>query len=134
MPNAAPPPFAVLGLDHVVVRVKDMDRALAFYCGVLGLRVERRVERIGLIQLRAGRSMIDLVPRPADDVSGGNMDHVAIRVAPWEPDAIRAALAAAGFPAGEPARRVGAEGDGWSIYVDDPEGNTIELKGPRDDG
>lgn len=129
------PGFAVLGLDHVVLRVADIDRALGFYCGVLGMREARRVESIGLVQLRAGASMVDLVPRteapPAvagDD--GGNMDHFAIRVAPWDADAILAHLAAAGFDGGAPTKRVGAEGEGWSIYVDDPDGNSVELKGP----
>ena len=127
-------PFATLGLDHVVVRVADMDRALAFYSGVLGWPEERRVESIGLIQLRAGASMVDLVPRGPDDPPGpGNMDHFAVRIAPWSPDAIRAHLEANGFETGEPAMRNGAEGNGWSIYVDDPEGNTLELKGPRID-
>lgn len=126
------PGFAVLGLDHVVLRVADIDRALAFYCDVLGMREARRVESIGLVQLRAGASMVDLVPRTAAaSVDGaGNMDHFAIRVAPWDADAILAHLAAAGFEAGQPEKRVGAEGEGWSIYVDDPDGNSVELKGP----
>ncbi len=124
------PGFATLGLDHLVLRVADMDRALAFYCGVLGLREERRVERIGLVQLRAGAAMVDLVPA-VDGERGRNLDHFALRIAPWRPDAIRAHLAAHGYATPEPALRYGAEGDGWSIYVDDPEGNTVELKGPR---
>lgn len=125
------PGFAVLGLDHVVLRTADMDRALAFYCGVLGMREERRVERLGLIQLRAGASMIDLVPAAdGDDAAGRDMDHFAIRLAPWDADAIRAHLSAHGYETPEPAMRYGAEGDGWSIYVDDPDGNTVELKGP----
>ncbi len=125
-------PFAALGLDHVVVRVADMERALAFYSGVLGWPEERRVESIGLVQLRAGRSMVDLIPRPADapSVGAGNMDHFAVRIAPWNPDAIRAYLQAHGFAPADPAMRGGAEGSGWSIYVDDPDGNTVELKGP----
>ncbi|MEQ9125833.1 MAG: VOC family protein [Alphaproteobacteria bacterium] len=125
------PGFAVLGLDHVVLAVADMERALAFYVGVLGLREERRLDSIGLVQLRAGASMVDLVPAKPGDAGGRNMDHFAIRLAPWDPDAIRAHLAAAGFPAPEPAMRYGAEGSGWSIYVDDPDGNVVELKGPR---
>ncbi len=131
MTTSARPGFAILGLDHVVLRVADMDRALAFYCGVLGLREERRVESIGLVQLRAGASMVDLVPsKDAGDRNGRDMDHFALRLGGWDADGIRAYLAAQGFPAGEPALRVGAEGNGWSIYVDDPDGNTVELKGP----
>lgn len=124
--------LAVLGLDHVVLRVADMDRALGFYCGVLGMREERRVESIGLVQLRAGASMVDLVPaKDASDRDGRDMDHFAIRVAPWDAEAIRAQLAGHGYSTEPAARRYGAEGDGWSIYVDDPDGNTVELKGPR---
>lgn len=124
--------LAVLGLDHVVLRVADMDRALGFYCGVLGMREERRVESIGLVQLRAGASMVDLVPaKGADDRDGRDMDHFAIRVAPWDAEAIRSHLAGHGYSTEPAARRYGAEGDGWSIYVDDPDGNTVELKGPR---
>lgn len=131
MTDAHTSPFALLGLDHVVLRVADMDRAMAFYCGVLGCREERRVESIGLVQLRAGASLIDLVPaKSAADREGDDLDHFALRISPWDADAIRAHLAAAGFETEPPAKRYGAEGDGWSIYVDDPDGNTVELKGP----
>ena len=127
----AAPPFAVLNLDHVVVRTTDMEQALAFYCGALGLREERRVESIGLIQLRAGASMVDLVPAASEpSADGGNMDHLCLRIAPWDPGAIKSSLEAAGARPSDPAKRVGAEGNGWSIYVDDPDGNTVELKGP----
>ena len=126
----AAPPFTVMNLDHVVVRTADVDRALAFYCGALGLREERRVESIGLIQLRAGASMVDLVPRDGAPADAGNMDHFCLRIAPWEPAAIIESLRENGAKPSAPAKRVGAEGNGWSIYVDDPDGNTVELKGP----
>jgi catechol 2,3-dioxygenase-like lactoylglutathione lyase family enzyme len=73
-------PVRVAGLDHVVLRVADMDRAITFYEQVLGLHVERRLEAIGLVQLRAGASMIDLVPRTEDEDEGRNMDHFAVRI------------------------------------------------------
>jgi catechol 2,3-dioxygenase-like lactoylglutathione lyase family enzyme len=124
--------ISIRNIDHVVIRTADMDRALAFYCGVLGCREERRVESIGLIQLRAGASMIDLMdaassPPPAGP---GNMDHFAVRVEPFDEAAIRAHLAAHGVDAGKVESRVGAEGNGPSMYVTDPDGNTVELKGP----
>lgn len=130
-------------IDHLVLRVRDLDRMLAFYCDVLGCRVERRQEAIGLVQLRAGRSLVDLVP--ADGTlgrrggappgpEGRNLDHLCFRVDPFDGDAIRAHLAARGLAAGEVSSRYGAEGVGPSIYVEDPEGNTVELKGPRPDG
>ena len=129
----------ILALDHVVLRVADAERSMAFYCDLLGCRLERRVEEIGLIQLRAGTALIDLVPidgplgraggaAPAKE--GRNMDHLCLRVEPFDEAAIHERLAEAGVEAGETARRYGAEGFGASIYIEDPDGNVIELKGP----
>jgi glyoxylase I family protein len=120
----------VLGLDHVVLRVADMDRAIAFYEEVLGLHIERRLEEIGLVQLRAGTAMIDLVPRTEDEDEGRNMDHFAVRIAEMDVAAIGAHLRRQGIEPGEVRRRYGAEGYGPSIYITDPDGNTVELKGP----
>jgi catechol 2,3-dioxygenase-like lactoylglutathione lyase family enzyme len=61
---------------------------------------------------------------------GRNVDHVCFRVEPFDEEAIRAHLASHGVAAGATAQRVGAEGIGPSIYVEDPDGNVIELKGP----
>jgi catechol 2,3-dioxygenase-like lactoylglutathione lyase family enzyme len=126
-------------IDHLVLRIVDLDGMLRFYCNVLGCTVERRQDEIGLVQLRAGRSMIDLVPvsgklgaaggaPPAAE--GRNVDHFCLRVEPFDEAAIRAHLAAHGVEAGATASRFGAEGEGPSIYVSDPEGNVMELKGP----
>ncbi|HEX7124433.1 MAG TPA: VOC family protein [Thermodesulfobacteriota bacterium] len=126
-------------IDHLVLRVRDLDRMLAFYRDILGCTVERRQDEIGLVQLRAGRSLIDLVP--VDGVlgrrggappgrEGRNLDHLCLKVEPFDAEAIRTYLAARGVAAGEVASRYGAEGEGPSIYVADPEGNTVELKGP----
>jgi catechol 2,3-dioxygenase-like lactoylglutathione lyase family enzyme len=126
-------------LDHVVLRVNDARQSLAFYCDLLGCALERRVEEVGLIQLRAGRALIDLVPLdgplgraggapPAKE--GRNMDHLCLRIEPFDEAAIRERLSGAGIDAGETARRYGAEGFGPSIYIEDPDGNVIELKGP----
>jgi glyoxylase I family protein len=128
--------FAIKNLDHVVVCVSDLDRALKFYTEVLGCREERRVGSIGLIQMRAGASMIDLQlvnPGPEDSEQGAptrNMDHFAIRIEPFDPKALRSHLEKHGVDVGEVVRRYGAEGDGPSLYIDDPDGNMIELKGP----
>lgn len=124
----------VLGLDHVVIRVSDVERALDFYCGMLGLLEERRVESIGLIQLRAGRSMIDLIPSASPIPSPGNVDHVCLRIESFEPETLADHLRAHGVEPGAVERRYGAEGQGPSMYVLDPDGNTIELKGPPDGG
>ena len=132
-------PFRLLHLDHVVLRVRDREAVQRFYCEVLGCTVERVQERIGLWQLRAGASIIDLVPvdgelgragGAAPGPEGRNLDHVCLRVEPFDADAIRAHLRAHGIDAPEPAARYGADGLGPSIYARDPEGNVVELKGP----
>lgn len=131
----------VLGLDHVVLRVRDVPAALRFYCDVLGCREERRIDALGLIQLRAGRSLIDLVDVSAPlgraggappGVEGRNVDHIALRIDPFEAEALAAHLRAHGVEPGDVGRRYGAEGDGPSMYVRDPDGNVVELKGPPD--
>ncbi len=94
---------------------------------------------IGLVQLRAGRCLLDLVPvdgalgragGAAPGKEGRNLDHFCFRIDPFDEDEIRNHLAAHGVEAGEIASRYGAEGQGTSIYVKDPEGNVVELKGP----
>jgi catechol 2,3-dioxygenase-like lactoylglutathione lyase family enzyme len=132
-------PIAVREIDHLVLRVSDLAGMIRFYGEVLGCAVERRQDEIGLVQLRAGRSLIDLVPvdgklgrlgGAAPGKEGRNLDHLCLRVEPFDADAIRTHLAAHGVAAGETASRYGAEGEGPSIYLDDPEGNMVELKGP----
>ena len=126
-------------IDHLVLRVVDLERMLAFYCGALGCTVERREDDIGLIQLRAGSSLIDLVPVSGrlgraggapPGVEGRNLDHFCLRVEPFDEPAIRSHLAAHGVEAGQLATRNGAEGEGPSIYISDPQGTVVELKGP----
>ena len=126
-------------IDHVVLRVVDVDAMRAFYCNVLGCTLERVQEKIGLVQLRAGRSIVDLVPvaselgragGAAPGREGRNMDHFCLRVDPFDDAAIRAHLQAHGIEAGPTGQRFGAEGQGPSIYLTDPEGNGVELKGP----
>lgn len=132
-------PIAIRGIDHVVLRARDMERMRRFYCDVLGCAVERDRKDLGLLQLRAGRALIDLV-----DVAGKlgreggappgregrNMDHLCLNAAPFDAAAIAAHLRAHGVTPGEVVARYGAEGEGPSMYISDPEGNTVELKGP----
>lgn len=132
-------PFQIRKLDHVVLRIGNLERSLAFYVDVLGCTVEKRQDGIGLVQLRAGQSLIDLVPvdgplgrkgGAAPEREGRNVDHFALQIAPYDEAAIRAHLEKFGVEIGETGRRYGAEGEGPSIYLYDPDGNMLELKGP----
>jgi glyoxylase I family protein len=123
-------PFRVAELDHLVLRCRDQARMLDFYTRVLGLHEERRLAAIGLIQLRAGASLIDLVPATSPpDASGANVDHFCLGVVVDDFAAALAYLRGHGVAiAGEPTTRYGARGHGLSIYIHDPEGNMVELK------
>jgi catechol 2,3-dioxygenase-like lactoylglutathione lyase family enzyme len=129
----------IRGLDHVVLRVADLPRSIAFYCGVLGCREERRIHALGLVQLRAGSSLIDLIDvasplgaagGPPPGTSGRNMDHFALQLASFDAELLRAHLAGAGVEPGDVGQRYGAGGMGPSLYIRDPDGNVVELKGP----
>jgi glyoxylase I family protein len=135
----ASPPFSLRKLDHVVLRVVDLEASLNFYLQVIGCTMEKEQAGIGLYQVRAGDSLIDLVPvdqalgmmggaGPA--VEGRNLDHFAIQIAPFDLNAIRAHLGTFGVEIGEVGQRYGAEGSGPSVYIRDPDGNVVELKGP----
>ena len=126
-------------IDHLVLRVVDLERMLGFYRDVLGCSVGRHDDAIGLVQLRAGRSLIDLVPvegvlgragGAAPAANAHNLDHFCLRVEPFDEAGLRRHLQAHGVDAGPVAARFGAEGIGPSVYLNDPEGNVVELKGP----
>ncbi|MBT2342392.1 MULTISPECIES: VOC family protein [Pseudomonas] len=131
--------FTIQRIDHLVLRVKDMERCLAFYMTVLGCDLKKRRDDLGMIHLGAGVSMIDLVDvegplglqgGPAAGELGHNVDHLCLRIEPFDEQAILAHLTANGISAEKAQMRYGAEGNGPSIYCLDPEGNQIELKGP----
>ena len=124
--------ITVRNIDHIVLRVRDPKRMIAFYGEVLGCPLERKVESFGLYQLRAGNALIDLVDAGDDPpgAKGRNVDHFCLRLEPFDPDALIAHLKSHGLDPGTFKQRYGAEGDGPSLYIEDPEGNTIELKGP----
>ena len=133
---ASPLPFKLQGLDHVVLLVSDIGLAKRFYCEVVGCSLDRELPEYGMAQLRAGASLIDLVDISGEEgswarppVDGGrNVDHVCLATAGFEPEALRAHLAANGVQIEEEGVRYGATGDGYSIYFNDPFGNQIELK------
>jgi catechol 2,3-dioxygenase-like lactoylglutathione lyase family enzyme len=133
-------PFAVQRIDHLVLRVQSLERSIAFFDHVLGCAVERRRDDLGLVHLRAGASMIDLVSidgplgrrgGAAPGVEGRNVDHLCLRIEPYDPSPIVQFLQAQGIVVIETANaNFGAEGVGPSLYFNDPDGNLIELKGP----
>ncbi|SEK11713.1 VOC family protein [Paraburkholderia diazotrophica] len=132
--------FQILDIDHVVIRAANLEAMTRFYREVLGCALEKEQRDLGLIQLRAGRSLIDLlqvggkIDRPESGVPGvgRNMDHVCLRVEPFDADALKTWLIEQGVRIGEQATRYGADGYGPSLYLFDPEGNMVELKGPPD--
>jgi glyoxylase I family protein len=132
-------PFAIRHIDHLVLRVREVAPMVDFYAGVLGGTLERVQESIGLWQLRVGTSLIDLVPvdgplgragGAAPRREGRNLDHLCLRIEPFDLAGLRAHLRAHGIQPGEYGSRFGAEGEGPSLYLSDPEGNVVELKGP----
>jgi glyoxylase I family protein len=128
-------------IDHIVLRVRDIDAMRRFYCDVLGASHVAWRPEFGMSHLRVGSSMIDLITvdgplgskggAPAGR-EGRNLDHLCLRVEPFDQDAIVAHLERHGVAVGDIRPRFGAEGNGISIYLTDPEGNIVELKGPSD--
>jgi glyoxylase I family protein len=132
-------PIEIRGLDHVVLRVSDLGRSLRFYVEMLGCREERRSDALGLVQLRAGASLIDLIDvssplgklgGPPAGAQARNVDHIALQLEHFDVARIREHLTAFGVEPGDVAQRYGALGMGPSMYVRDPDGNVVELKGP----
>lgn len=127
----------ILAIDHVVLRTARLPAMLHFYCQVLGCIEERRIADLGLVQLRAGSALIDLVDCDsklgkqggvAPRQNGRNMDHICLRIAVITEAALRGHLERHGIEVQPFAERYGATGFGQSIYVEDPEGNVVELK------
>ncbi len=130
--------ISVAAIDHIVLRVADADASIAFYCKVLGCPVEKRDDTIGLIHLRAGSSLIDLIPiagalgsmgGAGPSSEGRNVDHICLRLSKYDPNEVTSHLDAHGIAYELPANRYGSGGEGLSIYLKDPDGNGIELRG-----
>ena len=131
--------FQVRGIDHVVYRVRDLKAVEAFYRDILGCEVVKRQEHLGLVHIRTGSALVDLISvegklgrmgGAAPSREGQNVAHLCLRVDPFEGPALLRHLNALGVSASEISSNFGAEGEGPSLYLKDPEGNTIELKGP----
>ncbi|MSQ89095.1 MAG: VOC family protein [Betaproteobacteria bacterium] len=131
----------IRGIDHVVLRVKDIETMRRFYCDVLGAEHVVYRPQFGMSHLRVGASMIDLVEvdgpvgmrgGAAPGREGRNMDHLCLRLDPFDQEKIAEHLRRHGVSVGDSKPRFGAEGTSVSIYLTDPEGNGVELKGPSD--
>ncbi|MEH6526569.1 MAG: VOC family protein [Sneathiella sp.] len=131
--------FAIKHLDHLVLRVTDIQQMMDFYIEILGCKLEKTNEQAGLYQLRAGGSLIDLVPidgnigrmgGAAPGKEGRNLDHFCLSIEPFDAEELKSFLRGKGVDPGEVQQRYGAEGNGPSLYLTDPEGNVVELKGP----
>lgn len=132
--------FEIQRIDHVVLRVQDLARAVSFYRDVLGCAVARERPTLGMVHLHAGASMIDLISvegalgsrgGPAAGAQGRNLDHLCLRIEPFDEAALREHLKMHGVVVdGQVSSNLGAEGDGLSLYLRDPDGNGVELKGP----
>ena len=130
--------FEVAGIDHVVLRTANVDDMLAFYSNVLGCKIERETSpESGLTQLRAGNALIDLVRVDSKlgrlgggppGNSGNNLDHFCLQLKEISEEEIRQHLQSHGIDVGEFSNRYGAQGMGRSIYINDPDGNTVELR------
>ncbi len=130
--------LTIRSLDHLVLRVRDLEGMVAFYRDVIGLSVERRQDGIGLVQLRAGTQLVDLVAVDSPlgrmggagpGADGRNLDHFCLNVEDFDLAAVTAHLAAHGVTVGDSGQRYGAGGQGLSVYLSDPEGNGLELRG-----
>lgn len=128
----------IRGIDHIVLRTKNLDKLLWFYSDVLGCQLERTLgEDVGLNQLRAGNALIDIVTVDSElgKLGGGppgstnhNLDHLCLQVEATSVNEILEHLAKHDVTPGEIDVRYGATGFGQSVYVDDPDGNMVELK------
>lgn len=129
----------IIGLDHIVIRCSDLEAMVRFYRDIIGCSVDKRADHLGLVHLRAGSALIDLVSvegelgrrgGPAPGPDRHNVDHFCLRIDPFDIDDLRHHFSQFGIDLGKVHDNYGAEGTGPSVYLNDPENNLIELKGP----
>ena len=135
------PPFRLEGIDHVLLLVNGIKPAAQFYTGVLGCTVEEQLPQYGMLQLRAGSALIDLVDISVPEASwakppvagGRNLDHLCLALGAHDEGALRRHLARHRVEILEEGVHGGSRGESLSLYIRDPSGNVIELKGPPPD-
>ena len=129
--------FHIQQLDQLVLRVQNPELMLMFYQQALGCTLERQLPELGLYQLRAGQQLIDIISvdgelglpgGKAPGAEGHNLAHFCLLISPFEPATLQQHFARFGIDIGEPEVRYGATGFGPSVYIQDPQGNVIELK------
>jgi catechol 2,3-dioxygenase-like lactoylglutathione lyase family enzyme len=130
-------PIEIKALDHIVLRTTNLEAMLHFYRDMLGCPVERELAELGLTQLRAGMALIDIVTVDSElgklggkppVQNGRNVDHFCLQIAPFEESVLITYLHSHNIKTEDFAKRYGAQGFGRSLYINDPEGNVVELK------
>lgn len=120
----------ISGIDHVVVKVSDLERSIHFYCDILGCKLQWRRDELSLAHLCVGASFVDLLEDKALSYSPGqNMDHLCLTVTDFNLQKVRSHFLAHGIELGTSGDRFGASGWGQSLYISDPDGNGLELRG-----
>jgi catechol 2,3-dioxygenase-like lactoylglutathione lyase family enzyme len=122
------PAVQAVGIDHVVLKVRDVERSVEWYRDLLGLEPERleewRRQEVLFVSLRVdGTTLVDLLQGESDGV---NVDHVAFLVQPTD---LQAVVESGVFEVVmEPSTLFGAQGNGTGVYVRDPDGHLVELR------
>ena len=116
----------IKGLDHIVLRTNQIDQMQAFYCDVLGCKVERVNKAVGLVHLRAGEHLIDLL-YVDQSPTGKNLEHFCLRVESFNYDILQKHFQNHGIETLRYGNRYSGLGHGFSFYVSDPDGNEIEF-------
>ena len=129
-------------IDHIVLRTDNVEEMVRFYSDILCCPIERTLPPdTGLTQLRAGHALIDIVSVDSElgRAGGGppgatenNLDHFCLQLEEISEEELRGWLETNGVEAGNFETRYGAQGFGPSIYISDPDGNTIELRSRTD--
>ena len=124
-------------MDHIVLRVKDVEESLKFYCETLGMQSERVDQwKAGEVRFPSARlnadTIIDFFATDQETIAKDgvkNQDHYCMVIEPTDMDELKAKFEAMGveIQAG-PGKRWGSHGDGTSLYIYDPDNTVVELR------